>query len=172
MNHRTARLNRQLGAYALVACWVLASVGFLSGTLLAQGTKDAPAAEQAQKIQVAVNELILPVVVRDKSGHAVGGLVKDQFQVLDRGKLRSIAGFHIERRSREGTAADVGPSERSPRNDASPETSATRRFIVILFDNRHMEEAELLRARVGQESVGRGAGRRRRRGGPLHVRPE
>jgi VWFA-related protein len=142
-----------------MACWVLASGGFLSGTLLAQGTKDAPAAEQAQKIQVTVNELILPVVVRDKSGRVVAGLVKDQFQVLDRGKLRSIAGFHIERRSREGTAADVGPSERSPRNDASPETSATRRFLVILFDNRHMEEAELLRARaLGRKVLGEAQG--------------
>src|SRR5262249_52817333 len=93
-------------------------------------------------------------------GRAVGGLTKDQFQVLDRGKPRSIAGFHIEKRSGEGLAEDLGPSERSRRNDANPQTRAVRRFIVILFDNRHMEEAELLRARaLGPQGLGGAQGK-------------
>ena len=148
MNHRTARLQEWIRAHALMACWAAASGGFLGGTLLAQGTKDAPAAEQAPKIQVAVNELLIPVVVRDNRGRAVGGLTKDQFQVFDRGKLRSIAGFHIESRSSEGLASDVGQSEFARPSDVNPQTRAVRRLVVILFDNRHMEEAEVLRARA------------------------
>src|SRR5215813_9328 len=134
MDHGTAHLQKQLRAHALMVCRVLASGGLISAAVLAQGTQDAPAADEAPRIQVAVNELILPVVVRDKAGRAVGGLTKDQFQVLDRGKPRSIAGFHIEKRSGEGLAEDLGPSERSRRNDANPQTRAVRRFIVILFD--------------------------------------
>src|SRR5689334_9410219 len=136
MNHPTARLQKQVRAHAFMACWALASGGFMGGTLLAQGTKDAPAREQGPKIQVAVNELIIPVVVRDKSGRAVGSLTKDQFQVLDRGKLRPIAGFYIERRASDAPAANPGPSEPDPASGANPETRAMRRFIVILFDNR------------------------------------
>jgi VWFA-related protein len=142
MNHRTARRKKPLRARALMACWVAASGGIFAGTLLAQETKDAPAAEQAQKIQVSVNELILPVVVRGASGRAVGSLTKDQFQVFDRGKRLAITGFHIERRS-----GDRSP-ELSPQGDANSRASVARRFIVILFDDRHMEEAEVLRARA------------------------
>ena len=132
---------------ALVACLLLASGGFATVARHAQSTKDAPLAGQAPKIQVQVSELILSVVVRDSSGRAVGSLGKDQFQVLDRGKPRSIAGFHIEKRSQEDAAAADGPADLSARNDTKPAARAARRFIVILFDDRHMEETELLRAR-------------------------
>src|SRR5262249_43615420 len=141
MKHRTTRLQKRIRAHALMACWAAASGSFLGGTLLAPGTKDAHAAEQAPKIQGSVNELLVPVGVRDESGRSVGGLTKDQFQVFDRGKLRSIVGFHIESRSSEVLASDVGQSELAQPSDANPQTRAVRRFIVILFDNRHMEEA-------------------------------
>src|SRR5262249_39793813 len=143
MNHRTARLQKRIRTHALMACRAAAATGFLGGALPGQGTKEAPRAGATAQISVAVNELIIPVVVRDNSGRAVGGLTKDQFQVFDRGKLRSIARFHSESRSSEGLASDVGQSELARPSDANPQARAVRRFIVILFDNRHMEEAEV-----------------------------
>ncbi len=142
----TAHLNRLLFAQALATLFLFSSSGL--GILLAQGTKESPAAEQGPKIQVIVNEVIIPVVVRDAAGHALGSLSKDQFLVLDRGKPRSIAGFTIQRRSPQEAATAVGPSIPGSSTNSTPAPTAPRRFIVILFDNQHMEEAEVLRTRA------------------------
>jgi VWFA-related protein len=144
----TARLKKLFSAHALATSFLLSFNGFSGGILLAQGTKVAPDAEQGPKIQVTVKEVIIPVVVRDASGHVLGSLTKDQFQVLDRGKPRLISGFAIQRRSPEGAATSAGLPTRAPKSAPTPAPTAAHRFIVILFDNLHMEEAEVLRTRV------------------------
>jgi VWFA-related protein len=53
-----------------------------------------------------VNEVLVPVVVRDAQGRSVGGLTKDDFQVFDNGKPQTIAGFSIVHRDTESAAAN------------------------------------------------------------------
>jgi hypothetical protein len=52
-----------------------------------------------------VNEVLVPVVVLDAQGHAVGNLTKDDFQVFDNGKPQMITGFTIIKRATETSAA-------------------------------------------------------------------
>ena len=61
----------------------------------------APTQEVATKDNTAtfsskVNLVMVPVVVRDKSGHAIGTLRKEDFILLDRGKPQIISRFQIE----------------------------------------------------------------------------
>ena len=55
-------------------------------------TKEAPA-----KFTSRVNLVPLTVVVRDRNGHAVGSLTKEDFRLLDNGKPQVIAKFSIEK---------------------------------------------------------------------------
>jgi hypothetical protein len=46
-------------------------------------------------IRSVTNEVLVPVVVLDARGHAVGNLRKDEFEVFDNGKAQTITGFTI-----------------------------------------------------------------------------
>src|ERR1035441_6845355 len=55
-------------------------------------TKEAPA-----KFTSRVNLVPVTVVVRDRNGHAVGNLTKEDFRLLDNGKTQVISRFSIEK---------------------------------------------------------------------------
>src|SRR5450631_1306564 len=55
-------------------------------------THDEPALFKAR-----VNLVMVPVVVRDKKGNAVGSLKQEDFQLFDKGKPQYIARFSMEK---------------------------------------------------------------------------
>src|ERR1039458_8270117 len=61
-------------------------------------TRDEPTAFQAK-----VNLVMVPVVVRNAQGHAIGNLGKESFQLFDKGKPQEISRFTVEK-----TGAPVG----------------------------------------------------------------
>jgi VWFA-related protein len=54
---------------------------------------DTDTQEQFAKIQVNVNQVIIPVTVKDESGHLVGGLLPKDFTVRENGKKQTLNFF-------------------------------------------------------------------------------
>jgi VWFA-related protein len=97
-------------------------------------------------IQVNVNRVLVPVVVRDRQGRVVGDLKQQDFEVFDNNKPRAISAFTIEKRGSaevsavSGAAGGAGPPA-AP--SAMPPQPAPPRFIVFLFDDRHLTLQDL-----------------------------
>ena len=96
------------------------------------------------KLHVEVPELLVPLVVRDKQGHAVGNLGKGDFAVFDQGKAREITGFTVIKSSAAAEVVQAVKPASSPVSvDAAVPLVAPDRFIVFLFDDRHLTNSDL-----------------------------
>ena len=99
-------------------------------------------------IRSFVNEVLVPVVVRDAQGHALGNLTKSDFQVFDNGKPQTITGFTIIKRTTEASAANSStPSANGIDSPAvAQRTSPPQRFVFFLFDNYNLTQTDLASA--------------------------
>lgn len=130
----------------LVLCCVgLASCGYAA----AQQTTGAQS--PPYNIEVTVKKLLVPVVVRDKQGHPVGDLKREDFHVFDNGKPHPLSAFMIEERV--GTEAHTASNSESnalspilPRSSPQSQTVYPR-SIVFLFDDMHLSAEEMARAK-------------------------
>ena len=100
-------------------------------------------------LHVEVPELLIPAVVRDKQGRAVGKLGQSDFTVFDQGKIRAITGFTVVESAATGvvpagaeTGATAGSGVAVSGTSATP-ASPQNRFILFLFDDRHLNTSDL-----------------------------
>jgi VWFA-related protein len=112
-------------------------------------TRDSPAT-----FRTKVNLVLVPVVVRDRVGHAVGTLQKEDFQLFDKGKPQVISRFSIEsgrgsetKLQPDGAAGTLEPAPAS----AKPAAAPPNRFIAYLFDDLHMSFGDLAQLRPPAE---------------------
>ena len=107
-------------------------------------THDEPALFKAR-----VNLVMVPVVVRDRQGKAVGTLKQEDFQLFDKGKPQYIARFSMEKaagRLNKAGGAAPAPSPDKP-SEEKPAADLPDRFIAYLFDDVHMKFGDLAHSR-------------------------
>jgi VWFA-related protein len=134
MYPRFSRLYRPL----LVCCLCSPATG------AAAQEASAPQAA-APTFQINVNRVLVPVVVRDKQGLPIADLKREDFEVVDNGKARSVSAFNVEQRGpaeqHVDTGTGTGPAPGS--NAASRDPPTSQRFIVFLFDDIHLGVEDL-----------------------------
>jgi VWFA-related protein len=98
----------------------------------------------------------LEVVVRDRRGHAVPGLTKDDFAVFDAEKKRELTTFSVENftASTEGAPKSANASESpavqltTPQPAAPLARPASGRWIGLLFDDLNTATGDLAHAKI------------------------
>lgn len=108
----------------------------------AQHPNETPA-PGAARIQVHVNAVLIPVVVRDAQGLPVGTLKQEDFQIFDKDKPRTISGFTIVKRAALQSELPASPLPPEAPGASAPtataqSTVAPQRFIVFLLDDLHL----------------------------------
>jgi VWFA-related protein len=115
--------------------------------LCVEAQQGQPAAPTIPEIIVKVNEVIVPVVVRNAQGESVGTLTKEDFQVFDDGKLQTPTGFSVIDRAGETNSAVSAASA----NDSSPVAPQSppevQRSVVFVFDDLNLSSSELTLAK-------------------------
>jgi VWFA-related protein len=103
-----------------------------------------PAPSPNAVITSNVNEVLVPVVVRNGQNKAVGNLTKENFEILDNGKRQVISGFTvIGRRTGPADAVAASPSAPSSNSKQIPAPSPAQRFVVFLFDDLNLSSSDL-----------------------------
>ena len=110
-------------------------------------TGEVSVRDGAPTFQSNVNMVRVPVVVRDKTGHPVGGLHKEDFRLTDRGKLQEIAQFSLESSSGAGSA-EPGSGAEAPDNAAHGGAAPPARFVAFVIDDVHLSVDQLGNVRL------------------------
>jgi len=112
-------------------------------------TVSQAATASATRIQVNVRQVIVPMVVSDKSGHQVTGLRQADFQVFEDGVEQTIASFSEERA--EIPAAPEDPAQSPERAQMAPAVAATtvtpRHTYLICVDTLHASPGNFVHIR-------------------------
>jgi VWFA-related protein len=129
---------------------------FLCSPVLAQEAPSvnyAPATAKPQgppTFESKVNLVLVPVLVRDAQGRAVGNLTKDDFELFDKGKQQTIGSFSMVKRDSsgpEGKTAATAPNEGLERAGVTAARSTPQRHLVYLFDDLHLNLADMAAVR-------------------------
>jgi VWFA-related protein len=108
-------------------------------------SRDAPAT-----FSTKVNLVMVPVVVRNAQGKAIGTLQKEDFQLFDKGKPQVISRFSVEKAGEASIPAEVATDDAAidkPSSSSAPAAPIVQRFVLYLFDDVHTSAADLIQAR-------------------------
>ena len=109
-------------------------------------TKETP-----PTFRTKVNLVLVPVVVRDARGKAVGTLTKDDFQLFEKGKLQFISKFSVEKAGSKPKIVVENLNIAAPDQisaDHKPPPIIADRFTAYVFDDVHLKFGDLAQARM------------------------
>ena len=116
-----------------------AAAVFLSAPIAwAQSAASSAENQNEVRFKAETDLVLVPVVVRDAKGNAVGNLRKEDFQIFDKRKPQEITKFAVEETSGQVVEdRSVSGSKRPPANAAA--MTIPEHFIALLFDDLHMK---------------------------------
>jgi len=114
--------------------------------LSAPASSTGNALDSPYRLQVGVDLVMVPVVVRDQKGQAVGNLTRDDFEIFDKGKRQQISAFTVKsRQAQAGSAVSSSLAAEAPQMARA--AGSEPNFIVYLFDDMHLKFADLANVR-------------------------
>ena len=109
--------------------------------------------EEPATFKSHVNLVMVPVVVRDKQGRAIGGLQQEDFQLFDKSKPQIITRFSVDKAgARHAIPAEAPAPKEGQASDAGLPADTPDHFVAYLFDDIHLVPGDLMRVR---DSAGR-----------------
>lgn len=114
------------------------------------GQAESKDADTPAIFRTGVNTVLVPVVVRDRTGESVGTLVKSDFQVFDDGKEQAITGFVMETAgaaARSHVDSSTGPRPTNSTGAMEGDAQAPSRHVAYLFDDLNLKFGELVAAK-------------------------
>jgi len=123
-----------------------------------QNTAELTQQDTPLTFTTGANLVLVPVVVRDPTGRAIGSLTKDDFQVFDKNKPVTIAKFSLEKAESPPILPDTSietdpngnPQSKRPQPAGQPVAS---HFMLWLFDDLHLSFEDLSRVREAAKKV-------------------
>ncbi|MBV9508419.1 MAG: VWA domain-containing protein, partial [Acidobacteriia bacterium] len=107
-------------------------------------THDAPAT-----FRTGVNLVLVPAVVRERDGHAVGTLRREDFELFDKNKPQVITKFSIEKPGAPVIVAVPASDPDAPSPAPTvPSPPVPERFVAYLFDDVHLTIGDLLQVKL------------------------
>jgi len=109
----------------------------VSAAVIAVSPADAQKApDQAARFPAAVEEVLVDVVVADRDGNPVGGLVRDDFAIAEDGTPQTILSFEAVDVAPGAARDPLAPLPAVSANPAAGGRTAGRTFLVVFDDAR------------------------------------
>ena len=130
-----------------LAAMTLAPIG--RGQTQTENSAEMTSHEAPATFKAKVNLVLVPVVVRDGQGHAVGNLQKGDFLLFDKNKPQVIAKFSVEKSAGQTTDAVAAAAPKTDENAPAAQAPPVLpdHYTAYVFDDVHLEFGDLARVR-------------------------
>src|SRR5215469_15742864 len=119
------------------------SQGQSSEMSVKEETSTSSSDSEAAKFRVNVKLVLARVVVRDSTGHAVGNLKKEDFELLDNGKKQVISNFDAEHVAAAPVASAASSTPNGVATPAPNPPTFPSRYVAYVFDDLRLKFGDL-----------------------------
>jgi VWFA-related protein len=129
------------------SCSYLSMAMLLALPIQAQTEPEMSSHDTPATFKAKVNLVLVPVVVRDAQGQAIGNLRQEDFQLFDKGKPQLISRFSVEKSAGQMLAEKRSPEVNTTEKGAGAPVVMPERYVAYVFDDVHLVFGDLARVR-------------------------